>query len=114
MMIMFGDLEYVKVFLDDVLIHSKSEEEHIDHLKTVMKILKQNQVAINFEKTIFFKKSITYLGHIIDCNGTKPDLSRLKPLTSIIPKTKRQLHRLLGIINWSRSYIQNLSQLYHH
>ncbi|KAG0436925.1 Transposon Ty3-I Gag-Pol polyprotein [Dictyocoela muelleri] len=109
MMIFFGDLEYVKVFLDDVLIHSKSEEEHIEHLKTVMNILKQNQVAINFEKTNFFEKSITYLGHIIDCKGTKPDLSRLKPLTSIIPMTKRQLRRLLGIINRYRPYIHNLS-----
>ncbi|KAG0431927.1 Transposon Tf2-11 polyprotein, partial [Dictyocoela muelleri] len=57
-----------------------------------------------------FQNQIVYLGHVIDKRGIRPDTTRLKPLKQILPKTKKQLQRLVGIINWYRPYIKDLSQ----
>ena len=54
MMDILGDLDYVKVYLDDVLIYSDTHENHIIHIQEVLKRFKTNKVRINFEKSVFF------------------------------------------------------------
>ncbi|KAG0435920.1 Transposon Tf2-6 polyprotein, partial [Dictyocoela muelleri] len=106
---MLGDFEFVKIFLDDILIHSPDAETHENHLIQVLSKLKESNVSINFDKSRFFKTEVVYLGHKIDKNGTRADTSRLLPFEKIIPKTKKQLQRLIGLLNWYRPYIKNLS-----
>ncbi|KAG0420474.1 Transposon Tf2-6 polyprotein [Dictyocoela roeselum] len=106
---LLGEYDFVKIFLDDILIHSRDFESHTKHLAITLKILKTNNVAINFDKTRFFKQKVTYLGHIIDKHGSRADISRLVPIEKLIPRTKRQLQRLLGVLNWYRPYLPNLS-----
>lgn len=63
---MLGKLDFVKVFLDDILIFSNSIIEHRRHLEQVFGILRNNQVSINFDNNNFLKEEVTYLGNIID------------------------------------------------
>jgi hypothetical protein len=96
--------------LDDILIFSIDEKKHINHLKTILSILKDNNLSINLEKSQFFKNQILFLGHVIDENGLRPDITVIPELTTLIPaKTKKQVQRLCGFINWFRPYIKNLS-----
>ncbi|KAG0422027.1 Transposon Tf2-9 polyprotein, partial [Dictyocoela muelleri] len=104
-----GDFEYVKIFLDDILIHSKYVELHERHLNKILDILRSNNVAINFEKSRFFKNKVTYLGHVIDKDGSRADISRLPTVEKLVPKTRKQLQRLLGVFNWYRPYLPNMS-----
>lgn len=106
---LFGKLSYVKVYLDDILVHSKTEEEHCEHLETVLNTFKNEGIAINFNKSNFFKKQVTYLGHVISSEEIKADTSRISKSKPQIPTTKKQLQRILGVINWFRPYVKNLS-----
>ncbi|KAG0436138.1 Transposon Tf2-9 polyprotein [Dictyocoela muelleri] len=107
---LFGQLDYVKIFLDDILIFSKSKEEHDIHLLEVLKRLWNAHVKINFKKSEFFKPEILYLGQIINGKFIRPDITNLAKLKGIgFPKTKKQLMKIIGSIQWFRPYITNLS-----
>lgn len=106
----FEDLNFVKIFLDDILIYSNSIEEHSLHLETILNRCKLNDISINFEKSNFLKKEVNYLGNIVSSEGIKPDTSNLKEIHLEVPKTLKQLQRIIGIINWFRPYIKNLSE----
>lgn len=64
-----GDLPFVSMFIDDIVIYSKSYEEHIDHVKSVIERLNKAKLIINLEKSHFFVTQISLLGHVIDVNG---------------------------------------------
>lgn len=55
---LLGHLSFVKVYLDDIVIHDPDPDTHLDDLEEVLTILKENQVQINFEKTSFMKTSV--------------------------------------------------------
>jgi hypothetical protein len=108
---LFGDLDYVKVFLDDILVHSKSIEEHYNHLKNILSIFKENNISINIDKSNFLKTSVVYLGNVISKDGVKADPEKIKGFKKLKekPKTLKQLRSLIGMLNWFRPYLQNLS-----
>ena len=68
----------VVVFFDDILVFSKSEEEHYKHLELVFQKLKENELYINPEKSTFFQNEIEYLGHIVCSDGIKVDPKKIK------------------------------------
>ena len=103
-------LNFTKVYLDDILIHSKREEEHLQHLKQVFEILRKAGASINFEKSHFNQQSVCSLGNIIAADGIKPDISKVCNFNIIKPKNKKQLQRILGLVNWFRPYIINISE----
>ena len=104
-------LEYIRVFLDDILIFSPDEEMHAKHVQEVLSRLKFNHIAINFEKSHFFEPQVKFLGHIINEHGLKPDLGSVEEFRKkTAPKTRKQLLSVIGYINWFRPYLINLSQ----
>ncbi|KAI5175606.1 hypothetical protein PAEPH01_2174 [Pancytospora epiphaga] len=109
---LLGDLPYVKIFLDDILVSSTSENIHAQHLIEVLKRLRKAKAQINFRKSSFYERRVTYLGHIIDQEGMRPDISRVNTFKQIQPpKTPKQLQHIIGFINWFRPYIRNLNIL---
>jgi hypothetical protein len=64
---------FVIVFLDDILIYSKLEEEHEQHLRMVLQLLRENKLYVKLSKCIFYQKKIHYLGHIISTKGLAVD-----------------------------------------
>ena len=67
---------FVVVFIDDILIYSKTEEEHKEHLKIVLQELWEQQLFAKFSKCDFFKDEIQYLGHVVTKEGISVDLKR--------------------------------------
>ena len=61
--------KFVVVFIDDILIYSKTKEEHDEHLHIILQVLRENKLYAKFSKCEFFKDKIQYLGHVISKEG---------------------------------------------
>lgn len=108
---LFDKFNFVKIFLDDLLSHSDSLSTHKEHLEKILKIFNRNKIKINFEKSNFMTEEVTYLGNIINSEGIRADTTRLKRFTldNFKPKSIKDIQRIVGILNWYRPYVQNLS-----
>lgn len=69
--VLFG-LDQVFVKLDDILISSENEIDHVNHLKCVFQILQLYGLTINVDKCVFGRNEISFLGHLVDCFGIRP------------------------------------------
>ncbi len=82
------------------MIYSKTREEHIDHIKKAIELLKQNFISINFAKFKFFKESIAFLGNIISSKVISPDPAKVLDLEKHINiKSKKEMQSLIGFVN---------------
>ena len=76
--IFYKHRSFIGVFFDDVIVHSKTLEEHKEHLAKVFKELQEHNLYVNSKKSEFFLKEIRYLGHIISKDGIRMDLDKVK------------------------------------
>ncbi len=108
----FRDLlnQCVMAYIDDILIYSKSEPEHIQHVKTVLSRLLDNQLYIKSEKCEFHVKQMSFLGYNISHQGVEMDDSKVRAVTDWPqPTTVKELQRFLGFANFYRRFIRNYS-----
>ena len=70
--------KFVVVFIDDILIYSKNEEEHAEHLRIVLQRLREHKLYAKFTKCEFWLKEVPFLGHVISENGISVDPSKIQ------------------------------------
>jgi hypothetical protein len=87
--------KFTTVFLDDVLIYSKSEKEHEEHIRIVLKVLREHKLYDKLSKCIFYKKKIHYLGHIISIDGITVDHKKINAIRGW--PTPRNVTRLVHL-----------------
>ncbi|KAH0720379.1 hypothetical protein KY285_005181 [Solanum tuberosum] len=82
---------FVIVFIDDILIYSRNEEDHASHLKIVLQTLKDKELYAKFFKCEFWLESVAFLGHIVSCDGIIVDTQKIEANGKVIPYASRQL-----------------------
>lgn len=70
--------KFVVVFIDDILIYSKSREEHEEHLRIVLSVLREKQLYAKLSKCEFWMKELNFLGHVISTGGISVDLAKVQ------------------------------------
>lgn len=109
-----GDMinRFVFVYLDDILVFSKSETDHIDHVRQVLLRLLQNQLYVKAEKCEFHAKTTSFLGIIISEGRVEMDPVKVKAVLDWPrPTTRKDLQRFLGFSNFYRRFIRNYSKI---
>jgi len=99
------------VYVDDILVHSHTPEEHLEHLQAVFQRLKENGLVLNRDKCVFGAQSLQFLGHSISAEGIRPLPWKIQAIRDFsLPSTQRQLKRFLGMINFYRPHLQHASE----
>ena len=99
-------------FIDDILIFSKSIEEHIEHIKQVLEIFKENDLKINIEKCHFMQTEVDVLGHRVTTEGLKPIDSKVEAIKNWkAPSDVHDLRSFLGSVGYYRDFIPNYAQI---
>src|SRR5215469_677918 len=103
--------KFLLVYIDDILIFSKSTEEHLKHLEEVLKKLEEHQLYARLSKCEFLQKELDYLGFIVGEEGIKTQPRKIKAIQEWpIPETQTQLRGFLGLANYYRRFIKNFSR----
>ncbi len=97
-------LEFVRAYIDDVLIHSSSTlEDHLDKLDEVLKRIKTAGLKVNAKKSFFARGGLEYLGYWITREGIQPIAKKVDAIKNIAePTNKRELRKFIGIVNYYR------------
>jgi len=78
---------FVVLFIDDILVYSKNEEEHDSHLRVVLQILREKQLYAKFSKCDFWLKEVTFLGHVVSAEGIRVDLGKANVVVDALSRT---------------------------
>ena len=109
---MLRDLPFCVVYLDDILIFSKSPEEHVDHVRQVLSRLEQHRYFLKLAKCEFFKKELPFLGHIVSEEGVKPEPRKIAVVREWkVPTNVHDVRSFLGFANYFRKFIRDFSHI---
>ena len=96
-----GDVPGLFCYLDDVLIYSKNEKEHLKTLNTIFHRLNDAGLAISLKKCVFGAESLEFLGYKVDCSGITPLPKKLSAIANFpAPKKPKHLLGYLGALNY--------------
>ena len=100
----------VVVYLDDILITGRNEQEHLSNLDKVLTNLEEAGLRLNKDKCRFMQAEVVYLGHVIDRTGLHPDKGRIQAITEApTPQNVTELKAYLGLLSYYGKFLQNLS-----
>lgn len=104
--------KFVVVFIDDILIYSRSREEHEEHLRLVLQVLKEKQLYANLGKCEFWLEEVKFLGHVISKEGIAVDPSKVEAVVSWEqPKTATEIRSFMGLAGYYRRFIEGFAKI---
>ena len=102
----------VIVFIDDILVFSDTLEEHEKHIRMVLERLKEEKLYLKPKKCEFFRKSVSFLGHVVAFNEVKMDPKKVEVVRNWGElETKKDVQRFLGFANFYRRFIENFAKI---
>ncbi|WVZ80995.1 hypothetical protein U9M48_028423 [Paspalum notatum var. saurae] len=103
--------KFIVVFINDILIYSKSEEEHEVHLRLVLQRLREHKLYAKLKKCEFWIDEVPFLGHIISKGGITVDPRKISAITNWeVPQTPKEVRGFLGLAGYYRRFIENFSK----
>ncbi|KAI3687110.1 hypothetical protein L1987_80801 [Smallanthus sonchifolius] len=104
--------KFVIIFIDDILIYSKTKADHEQHLRLVLDLLKKEQIYAKFSKCEFWLKEVQFLGHIVNDKGIHVDPAKIETVKNWnTPKTPTEVRSFLGLAGYYRRFISNFSKI---
>jgi hypothetical protein len=104
--------KFVLVFIDDILVYSKTEEEHEEHLRIVLQTLRKHKLYAKFNKCDFYQKEIQYLGHVISTEGIPGDPEKIRSIMEWpVPKDVADIRSFMGITEFYHRFIEGFSKI---
>ena len=105
-------LSFAIAYLDDIIIFSDNEEQHLEHLEIIFERLRRFNLKLKFSKCDFFKSQIEYLGHLITPYGIRPIPGKLRAIQDMpAPRTVKQVKQFLGLVGYYRKFIPRFSDI---
>ncbi|GJU30776.1 putative reverse transcriptase domain-containing protein [Tanacetum coccineum] len=103
---------FVIAFIDDILVYSRNEKEHEEHLKLILKLLKKEELYAKFSKCEFWLPKVQFLGHMIDSEGIHVDLAKIESIKDLAsPKTLTEICQFLGLVGYYQRFIEGFSKI---
>ncbi|XP_012837830.1 PREDICTED: uncharacterized protein LOC105958366 [Erythranthe guttata] len=104
--------QFVIVFIDDILVYSRNDEEHQNHLEMVLQTLRENQLYAKFSKCEFWLRQVHFLGHVISKEGIAVDPSKIEAVCNwSIPRNVGEIRSFLGLAGYYRRFVPNFSKI---
>ncbi|GJS33391.1 putative reverse transcriptase domain-containing protein [Tanacetum coccineum] len=104
--------KFLIVFVNDILIYSKTQEEHVKHLRLVLGLLKKEKLYAKFSKCEFWPREVQFLRHVINGNGIHVDPSKIEAVKNWkAPRTPTEVHSFLGLVGYYHRFIKNFSKI---
>ncbi len=104
--------DFVLVYLDDILIFSRTEEEHRQHVARVLEILQENQLYAKMSKCEFGKQRVEFLGHVVSAEGVHVDPRKISAIKDWPrPRTVRDVRSFVGLASYYRRYVKGFASL---
>ncbi|GKA98913.1 putative reverse transcriptase domain-containing protein [Tanacetum coccineum] len=104
--------KFMIVFIDDILIYSKNKEEHEEHLKQILELLKKEELYAKFSKCEFWIPKVQFLGHVIDSEGIHVDPAKIESIKDwTSPKSPTEIRQFLGLAGYYQRFIEGFSKI---
>ena len=104
--------KFVIVFIDDILIYSKDQAEHEEHLRLILELLKREQLYAKFSKCDFWIREVHFLGHVVNEAGIHVDPAKIDAIKNwAAPKTPTEIRQFLGLAGYYRRFIEGFSKI---
>jgi hypothetical protein len=104
--------KFVVVFIDDILIYSKTKKEHVEHLRIVLTRLRDHQLYANFSKCEFWLDKVHFLGHVLSAEGVAVDPGKVEDVLNWKPPTTvHEVRSFLGMVGYYRRFIPDFSRV---
>ncbi|KAL1533106.1 hypothetical protein AAHA92_33038 [Salvia divinorum] len=104
--------KFVLVFIDDVLVYSKNEKEHEEHLRITLETLRAEKLYAKFSKCEFWLKEVNFLGHVVTAEGIRVDPAKVEAEQLWkTPKTPNEIWSFLGLAGYYRRFIEGFSKI---
>ncbi|GJZ33801.1 putative reverse transcriptase domain-containing protein [Tanacetum coccineum] len=100
------------VFIDDILIYSKNKQDHEEHLKLILELLKKEELYAKFSKCDFWIPKVQFLGYVIDSKGIHVDPAKIESIKDwASPKSPTKIRQFLGLAGYYRRFIEGFSKI---
>ncbi|GJT38434.1 putative reverse transcriptase domain-containing protein [Tanacetum coccineum] len=104
--------KFMIVFIDDILIYSRNKEEHANHLRMILKLLKKEKLYAKFSKCDFWIRIVQFLGHLIDSQGLHVDPAKIEAVKNwASPTTPTEVRQFLGLVGYYQRFIKDFSKI---
>ncbi|WMV21146.1 hypothetical protein MTR67_014531 [Solanum verrucosum] len=106
---------FVIFFIDDILVYSKSEEEHVDHLRIVLGVLGKQRLYAKFSKCEFWLTSVAFLGHVVSKEGVMVDHQKIEVVKNWVrPSSVTEVRSFVELVSYYRRFVKNFASIATH